>query len=352
MSHILLLTLSTFDDTQGGVEMWADHLKTALVKGKHRVTHWSLSTAIDRFRNADGKNAVPPIIDSLQRETGTVVLKPELVWWMNQQFNRIDLTPFDLVIGNSDELYGFDRRGKRTVSVFHGCYKGCGSHTEDLLYASVYNDIQVLSSMGARYVFVSENSRAEFASNFGASDDVINEWTVIPNGVDTRKFRPMKDKKQLRKKFNLRDDKVVALYIGHRTKSKGFDIWVDLTKREYSTDINFWAPGNVPHDMLPEMFNAVDYLVFPSEYEGCPYTVLEAMSCGTPVIMTPTGFASGMKDGQTEFGFIKSDWKRFNPIWYKTTGMDPRQWVMDNGFTLNRFATDWDKFVKGVVDNE
>ena len=48
--------------------------------------------------------------------------------------------------------------------------------------------------------------------------------------------------------------------------------------------------GLVPHGRLPEVYNAADAVVFPSEWEE-PFglVVVEALSCGTPVIATGVG---------------------------------------------------------------
>ena len=44
--------------------------------------------------------------------------------------------------------------------------------------------------------------------------------------------------------------------------------------------------GLIPDDDLPLMYQAADALVFPSMYEGFGYPPLEAMACGTPVIVS------------------------------------------------------------------
>ncbi|MAG36713.1 MAG: glycosyl transferase family 1 [Dehalococcoidia bacterium] len=46
------------------------------------------------------------------------------------------------------------------------------------------------------------------------------------------------------------------------------------------------APGYVPRAEQPLWYNAADLFVYPSEFEGFGFPVLEAMACGVPVITT------------------------------------------------------------------
>jgi glycosyltransferase involved in cell wall biosynthesis len=62
----------------------------------------------------------------------------------------------------------------------------------------------------------------------------------------------------------------------------------------------------IPHDELPGYLNQMKLLVLPSYIEGLPSIVLEAMTCGTPVLATPVGAIPDIiTDGET--GFIMED---------------------------------------------
>jgi glycosyltransferase involved in cell wall biosynthesis len=50
--------------------------------------------------------------------------------------------------------------------------------------------------------------------------------------------------------------------------------------------LNVQFPGFIASDELPFWYNCAEVFVFPSVFEGFGLPVLEAMACGTPVIVS------------------------------------------------------------------
>jgi glycosyltransferase involved in cell wall biosynthesis len=77
-----------------------------------------------------------------------------------------------------------------------------------------------------------------------------------------------------------------------------------LNEANMAGRVNF--VGWIPHDELPGYLNRVKLLVLPSYTEALPNIMLEAMACGTPVLVTAVGAIPDIiKDGET--GFIMED---------------------------------------------
>ncbi|HEV2402803.1 MAG TPA: glycosyltransferase family 4 protein [Candidatus Saccharimonadales bacterium] len=120
----------------------------------------------------------------------------------------------------------------------------------------------------------------------------------LPNGVDTELFRPAADQERdsIRKKYSLSQDRPIVLFVGRYVPKKGFDqllassselyqlVFVGgTTKRKNSNDLAFL--GELPQHKLAEVYRAADIFALPSEGEGFPLSVQEAMASGLPVVM-------------------------------------------------------------------
>jgi len=73
---------------------------------------------------------------------------------------------------------------------------------------------------------------------------------------------------------------------------------LDMARMRKDLDVRGW----IPHAELSTYLNDIKILVLPSESEGLPTIVLEAMACGTIVLSTSVGgVADIIKDGETGF---------------------------------------------------
>lgn len=158
---------------------------------------------------------------------------------------------------------------------------------------------------------VSEYSKRDMVKFYGVDEDKIN---VVPEGVDTRIFRPICDTSALlqwRKKVFGEDVPFIA-YIGKPTERRNLSALIrafsELKKAGYPHKFLICGaslPGTSPfrrvveelglqsevtvldyvtHEEMPLVYNAASLFIYPSSYEGFGMPVLEAMACGTPVI--------------------------------------------------------------------
>jgi len=160
------------------------------------------------------------------------------------------------------------------------------------------------------------------------SHSVLHHWE-IPSKARIKMGAMYVDTNFFAKRTPLRDRKPVIGYIGRLEESKGvrkflgaIDILnaekedlsylivgdgqlADEVRRVASRHSNVVYRGLVPTADLPEIYNECKLLVLPSETEGLPNVVLEAMACGTPVLARAVGgIPDIIADGKT--GFILS----------------------------------------------
>ena len=126
-----------------------------------------------------------------------------------------------------------------------------------------------------------------------------NKIILIPNGVDTTVYRPAKcnEKLNLRKKYKLPQNKHLALFVGRFVHKKGFETLLkagdDAYKivlvggdapKKYIYDKHFIFLGRLTPTDTAEVYRACDLFVLPSQGEGFPLSIQEAMASGLPII--------------------------------------------------------------------
>ncbi len=150
---------------------------------------------------------------------------------------------------------------------------------------------------------------SSWLANLSSNQEVFRnrKVTAVANGLDTTIFKVF-NKEFARNVFNLPTDKKIALFVADSlsNKRKGFDLLLGaLQKLENKKEILLVAIGNVPADERHEnvryigsisdervmalAYSAVDVFILPSREDNLPNTMIEALSCGTPIIGFPIG---------------------------------------------------------------
>lgn len=134
---------------------------------------------------------------------------------------------------------------------------------------------------------------------------------VVGNTLDFEIFKPS-DKKSLRRKYGLPEDGYFVIYgaMDHQDERKGViyleqaisQIKQDLTDLHLlsfgssnSNDVGTKYFGSIEDEQtLSEIYNCADVFVLPSVQDNLPNTVMEALSCGVPVVTFDSGGVSDM----------------------------------------------------------
>lgn len=176
-------------------------------------------------------------------------------------------------------------------------------------------------------VVSTEAEKDDLVSLYQASRSKVQ---VVPAGVDLELFYP-RDKFLAKQKLGIGENRVI-LYVGRIEPLKGLDILLEaVSLLEDSADTRLMIvggsleddaelerlkglseelgihekvtfTGSVPQDMLPDFYSAADVFVLPSYYESFGLVALEAMACGTPVIVSRVGgLKTFIKQGETGY---------------------------------------------------
>jgi glycosyltransferase involved in cell wall biosynthesis len=177
---------------------------------------------------------------------------------------------------------------------------------------------------GQRYVAVSENNRRLLSTAFSMGEEEI---VTIPNGVDVGRFAASETTKEetrirIRRALKLPREAVLCLSVGRLSTQKGHDVLIPAIPHLLSAhpNVHFLWAGDGPlqdslraqletygvtdhvtflgnRDDIPDLLHAADLFVHPARFEGQPFSLLEAMAAGLPIVGTR---ASGITEVITE----------------------------------------------------
>lgn len=172
-------------------------------------------------------------------------------------------------------------------------------------------------------VTISEYSKKKIIEHYNVDPNKIR---LVPNGVDTDRFKPHGDCSHIRSRLNIGDRKVV-LSVGRLIPRKGLSYLVQaaktvvqhhkntlflivgngplknhLTKQVKAEGLtaNFAFLGDVSENDLTELYRCADVFAFPSIQEGQGIALLEAQASAKPVVaFNVSGVVEAVRADQT-----------------------------------------------------
>lgn len=230
-----------------------------------------------------------------------------LPFWI-KNFLFVFSRKYDLVhahYGFHSALIAAVMKRRPLVTTFHGS----DALTEPLRNRLYFLLQKFVVSRSDHIIAVSNEVKDVLVSRLDADPSKIS---VISCGVDTTFFAPAA-KADARKELGIDESEKVVLFVGHINHNKGIDIlrecarlmpdvtFVVLGKGTFEAGTrNCKVVGNHPNDRIPRWINGADVLILPSRSEGTPVVLMEALSCGIPVVASRVGGIPDLvKDGQT-----------------------------------------------------
>ncbi len=187
------------------------------------------------------------------------------------------------------------------------------SHGSDILGLRGFNSLKRFTLRNAKKITVVSNAlKKQIIEEIDKNLDI----EVIPMGVDTKLFNPKKYDAKLKRKYNI--DGHFLLFVGRLAPEKGIDLLIEampkvlkkqpkaklmiigegtlkeqLVKRvkELAIQDNIIFMGWVNNKDLPKYYATADVFVCPSRREGSPVSYIEALACGTPVVIGNLGIS-------------------------------------------------------------
>ncbi len=173
--------------------------------------------------------------------------------------------------------------------------------------------MKLLLLTGQHFVAVSEYSRKVLAQKSGLRQGAI---TVIPNGANLSRFATSDDQRRAQREAKRRElgydaETTLCITVGRLAPQKGHDLlekilpaivaahpdtrflWVgdgplkqrlEAALRQHKADPYVRFLGH--RDDVPTLLAASDLFIHPTRFEGLPFSVVEAMAAGTPVVST------------------------------------------------------------------
>ncbi|MEN6474572.1 MAG: glycosyltransferase [Syntrophaceae bacterium] len=219
-----------------------------------------------------------------------------------------------------------------------------------------------------RIISVSSDLKQKMISEYGIPEHKIE---VIHNGVDLAKF-PMMKKEHARKILGLPVDCPIGVCVARYSPEKNLDVLIEAIsllgddapmilmigegplrsrlealRQYFKVEEKVTFIGPIDHDTIHQWYHAADFYCLPSQREGCPVVVHEALACGVPVVSTSVGAVPDLIEND-DYGLLcpPSDAEALSRIIFEAM---KKQWNREKIAAYGRRFT-WESVAKQTIE--
>jgi len=230
-----------------------------------------------------------------------VSIRPYAAWRIGRLVNSLAQRD-DIIICNS--YFSWNARKRRSLVIYHQTEreraisnKGRRGVLRNITVMTIGSWFDGKCGSGRMIVAVSNAVKDEIEKHYRLKVDA-----VITDGVDLAEFSPAGDKKALRNALSLPENDFLVVHAGPSDMQKGLGLVIkEILPRVRDTQHlilltntserpkGSTVVGRVGFEKMAAYLRSCDALLMPSVYEGFGLTVAEALACGVPPLVTPTG---------------------------------------------------------------
>ena len=220
--------------------------------------------------------------------------------------------PAKVIHAVADSAIFHVRKDVPLVLTLHGYALDKGLHPYSTLLQKIHarTDLRWLHQLAVQQADVI-TTVSHFTAELARLDLGIKKpIKVIYNGVDEQQFTPSK---------RGAGKEIKVLFSGNLTQRKGAQWLLPIIQRLDERIVIYYTSGlretsalvahprlrplgRIPHEKMPDVYRAMDILLFPTVREGFGLAAVEAMACGLPVVATNgSALPEVVTDGQGGF---------------------------------------------------
>ena len=369
----ILQVIHYFSPLHGGGSInVAYNLSKQLAERGHEVTIFTTDFEFDEeYVKSIEKEGLKVITFHCIVNIGLFLISPSMKKWL-----KYNMTNFDVI-----HMHNF--RSYQNVVAYHYAKKHnipyiLQAHGSVLPFFQkhglkkifdIFFGYQILRD--ASKVIAVSKIEVEQYKKMGVAEDKI---VLVPNGIDMSEYESLPEKGEFKKKYLLKDDEKIILYLGRIHKTKGIDILIDafadLVKKlnniklviagpddgflstlkkqieDAKINENILITGPLYSKKKLEAYVDADVFVNPCPDEIFGLVFLEANACGTPVICSKGCGIADVFDCKTGFA-VRNDKNQLRDAIFKVLSDEKlREIFGEGGRRLVREEYNWGNIVR------